>query len=60
MDDELHPQLQRQLRSLGLDAGVAYEAHDLISGARYYWGGRRNFIRLEPGMGHVLRIRRAT
>ena len=45
--------------ALGLDAELAWEAHDLISDARYYWGGRRNFIRLEPGMGHVLRIRRA-
>ena len=46
--------------AIGLEPGAAYEALDLISDARYYWGGHRNFIRLEPGMGHVLRIRRAT
>jgi starch synthase (maltosyl-transferring) len=51
--------LDLDVEALGLDAGAAYEAHDLVSDARYYWSGRRNFIRLEPGMGHVLRIQSA-
>jgi hypothetical protein len=33
--------------------------HDLLSGERYTWQGRRNFIRLGPGMGHVFRLERA-
>jgi starch synthase (maltosyl-transferring) len=52
--------LDLAVTALGLDAGSAYEAHDLVSDARFYWGGGRNFIRLEPGMGHVLRVRRVT
>jgi starch synthase (maltosyl-transferring) len=51
--------LDLDIDALGLEASAACEARDLISDARYYWSGRRNFIRLEPGMGHVLRIRRA-
>jgi starch synthase (maltosyl-transferring) len=44
--------------ALGLEAGTAYEMHDLVSNERYSWSGRRNFIRLEPGTGHVLRLAR--
>ena len=51
--------LDLDIAALGIDEGTAYEAHDLISGARYFWSGSRNFIRLDPGAAHVLRIGRA-
>lgn len=43
---------------LGLDPQSSYQMHDLLSGARYLWHGRRNFVELAPGMGHVFRLRR--
>ncbi|HUF82340.1 MAG TPA: alpha-1,4-glucan--maltose-1-phosphate maltosyltransferase [Burkholderiales bacterium] len=51
--------LDLDIEALGFGANTAYEALDLVSDARYYWSGRRNFIRLDPGAGHVLRIVRA-
>jgi starch synthase (maltosyl-transferring) len=50
--------LDLDIDALGVEPGTAYEMHDLISNERYTWTGRRNFIRLDPGMGHVLRLRR--
>jgi starch synthase (maltosyl-transferring) len=44
---------------LGIEPGAGYAMHDLVSGGRYTWHGRRNFIRLDPGMGHVLRLEQA-
>jgi starch synthase (maltosyl-transferring) len=46
------------LDSLGLNAGVPYEVHDLLTDSRYRWNGRRNYVELTPGMGHVLSVRR--
>jgi starch synthase (maltosyl-transferring) len=42
------------------DAGKAYQAHDLLSGARYLWSGRRNFVSLDPARtpAHVFKLRR--
>jgi starch synthase (maltosyl-transferring) len=33
---------------------------DLLTGARYTWRGRRNYVRLDPrtAVGHVLRVER--
>jgi starch synthase (maltosyl-transferring) len=47
------------LEELGLDPALGYQAHDLLSGARYMWYGPRNFVELNPyGVpGHVLRLR---
>jgi starch synthase (maltosyl-transferring) len=44
--------------ALGIGPAAAYEMHDAISNERYFWSGRRNFVRLDPGMGHVLRVQR--
>jgi starch synthase (maltosyl-transferring) len=43
-----------------IDASRPYQAHDLLSDARYLWNGRRNFVLLDPqrAPAHVLRIRR--
>jgi starch synthase (maltosyl-transferring) len=37
-----------------------YQANDLLTGARYVWNGRRNWVELNPDSvpGHILRIRR--
>jgi starch synthase (maltosyl-transferring) len=34
--------------------------HDLLTGARYLWNGRRNFVSLDPARvpAHVFRVRR--
>ena len=50
--------LDLDIEALGLEPGLPYEMHDLLSNERYSWSGRRNFIRLDPGMGHVLRLQR--
>lgn len=46
------------LEEFGLREGQPYEVEDLLTGERYYWQGRSNFVRLIPGKtpGHVLRI----
>jgi starch synthase (maltosyl-transferring) len=39
----------------------SYQVHDLLSGERYLWSGRRNFVRLNPDRpAHVFRVRRKT
>ena len=37
-----------------------YQANDLLTGARYMWTGRRNYVELDPASvpGHIFRIRR--
>lgn len=37
-----------------------YEVLDLITGARYYWQGEKNYVRLDPHVevAHILRINR--
>ena len=37
-----------------------YQAHDLLTGARYLWTGRRNYVELDPASvpGHIFRIHR--
>jgi starch synthase (maltosyl-transferring) len=52
--------LDLDIETLGVEPAAGYAMHDLISGGRYTWHGRRNFIRLDPGMGHVLRLERTT
>lgn len=36
-----------------------YQANDLLTGARYMWTGRRNYVELDPASvpGHIFRIR---
>ncbi|MDP9022346.1 MAG: alpha-1,4-glucan--maltose-1-phosphate maltosyltransferase [Actinomycetota bacterium] len=45
------------LHDLGLDDGEAFQAHDLLTGARYSWQGSANFVQLSPDVpAHVFRV----
>ena len=48
------------LEELEIPDDRAYEAEDLLTGARYLWHGARNYVELNPvGLsGHILKIRR--
>jgi starch synthase (maltosyl-transferring) len=48
------------LEALGLKTDVPFQMHELLTGARYLWTGRRNFVRLDPAAApaHVFRVRR--
>jgi len=48
------------LDELGIDSDRAYQAHELITGARYLWSGPRNYVELNPFSmpGQVFRFRR--
>ncbi len=47
------------LEYLGLADGTAYVVQDLLSGNRFHWHGRRNYVGLDPGQpAHILRIDR--
>ena len=48
------------LDRLGISEQEPYEVFDLLSGARYTWRGRRNYVKLDPSerVGHVFRITR--
>jgi starch synthase (maltosyl-transferring) len=50
--------LRLDLAALKLEGESAYQMHDLLTGSRYLWQGERNFIRLQPGMAHIFRVRR--
>lgn len=61
--DPLHTQpawINLDLESLGLDANRAFQAHDLLSDARYLWQGKRNYVELVPESmpAHIVRVRR--
>ena len=51
--------VQLDLAALGLDGSQPFQAHDLLSGARYPWQGPRNFVLLDPANApaHILRVR---
>jgi starch synthase (maltosyl-transferring) len=53
-------QLDVPLERLGLSEGEPYEVVDLMTGARYTWRGRRNYVKLDPTerVGHVFRVSR--
>jgi len=36
------------LDELGIDSERPYQAHELISGARYFWSGPRNYVEINP------------
>ena len=46
--------------SLGVPARQAFQVHDLLTGARYFWQGSRHFIELDPAVApaHIFRVRR--
>ena len=48
------------LEELELPPDRGYEAEDLLSGERYLWHGRKNYVELNPARvsGHVLKIHR--
>ncbi|MDH5781507.1 MAG: alpha-1,4-glucan--maltose-1-phosphate maltosyltransferase, partial [Dehalococcoidia bacterium] len=48
------------LDSLDLDFRQPYQAHDLLTGARYLWQGPRNYVELNPSIcpAHIFRLRR--
>jgi starch synthase (maltosyl-transferring) len=48
------------VETLGLDAHQPYQVHDLLTGARYFWSGPRNYVALDPASApvHILRVRR--
>jgi starch synthase (maltosyl-transferring) len=52
--------LEVPIDDLGLDPAQPYQVHDLLTEARYFWSGRRNFVEVDPRTvpAHVFRIRR--
>ncbi len=48
------------LRALGLDGDKSYQAHELLSGARYLWSGPRNYVEINPhaAPAQIFRFRR--
>jgi starch synthase (maltosyl-transferring) len=48
------------LEELGLDSRQPYQAHDLLTDARYLWHGTRNYVELNPQTvpAHIFVIRR--
>jgi starch synthase (maltosyl-transferring) len=48
------------LEKLGIEPERPYQAQDLLTGARYVWNGRRNYVELRPDSipAHILQIRR--
>jgi starch synthase (maltosyl-transferring) len=61
--DPHHPQsgfLELDLAALGLPADQPYQVHDLLTDARFFWRGARNFVELRPDVmpAHVFRLRR--
>jgi starch synthase (maltosyl-transferring) len=52
--------LQLTLSELGLEADQPFQAHDLLSEARYLWHSPANFVELNPQVmpAHIFRIRK--
>ena len=48
------------VETLQLDPLESYQAHDLLTGARFLWHGAKNFVELAPqsAPAHILRLRR--
>ncbi len=51
-----------QLEKVGIEAAGSYQAHDLLTGARYLWTGSRNFVQLDPHSvpAHIFGLRTKT
>jgi len=45
---------------LKFEENAPYQAHDLLTGARYRWQGRRNYVELNPASvpAHIIHLRR--
>jgi starch synthase (maltosyl-transferring) len=52
--------LELPIDRLGIEPERPYQMHDLLTGARFLWHGRRNFVQLDPDHVpvHILRLRR--
>jgi len=47
------------LEDLGIERDKSYQAHELLSGARYMWQGPRNYVELRPDApAQIFRFRR--
>jgi starch synthase (maltosyl-transferring) len=48
------------LKALGLETEKSYQAHELLSGARYMWNGPRNYVEINPqaAPAQIFRFRR--
>ena len=48
------------LEEMGIGEDEPYVVYDVLTGARYTWRGRRNYVRLDPAVapGHLLRVER--
>jgi starch synthase (maltosyl-transferring) len=48
------------LESLGISEDHTFQVHDLLSGARFSWRGRRNFVELVPDQmpAHIFEVRK--
>jgi starch synthase (maltosyl-transferring) len=48
------------LESFGINAGDAYQVEDLLTGEKFVWNGRRNFVMLDPHSrpAHIFKVRR--
>jgi starch synthase (maltosyl-transferring) len=46
------------VEALGIDSRRPYTVHDLLSGERYTWAGRRNYVSLDPSRfpAHILQV----
>ncbi|HEX4320115.1 MAG TPA: alpha-1,4-glucan--maltose-1-phosphate maltosyltransferase [Acidobacteriaceae bacterium] len=51
--------IELDLAELGLSAEEQFEVEDLLTGTRYAWRGRRNYVALNPQIqpAHIFRIR---
>ncbi len=61
--DPFHRQsgwLQLPLEEFHLDPGQSYQVHDLLSNARFFWQGARNYIEIDPHAipAHIFLVRR--
>ncbi|MCG6920794.1 MAG: alpha-1,4-glucan--maltose-1-phosphate maltosyltransferase [Acidobacteria bacterium] len=52
--------LELPIHDFGIEPDRPYQMHDLLSGARFLWHGRRNFVQIDPSRVpvHILRLRR--
>jgi len=52
--------LELPLEMFGLDPQRSFQAHDLLSFARYQWHGSRHFVKIDPNVSpaHIFRLRR--
>ncbi|MBV8819148.1 MAG: alpha-1,4-glucan--maltose-1-phosphate maltosyltransferase [Acidobacteriaceae bacterium] len=52
--------IELPLARLNIDPERPFQAHELLTGARYLWTGSRNYVELDPASvpAHVFRVRR--